>query len=244
MVRAVSLPEQQRLAELWKPASGGAGCWEGGGRGARRPVAEGSEEWAAVAGLFLQTVNGERIPTRHSVGAFAVQSGSARRTVVLGIDRLQIPHAYAAYHRRNFACGPGKRTAQDGWAYTKEEFVAHYGGTDEWDAADGMTMTQVFMFHGCRGLTAENGIISKGFIVPKHPGHVKHYGRNNGIWLAYLAAYSDNAGFCSVDATGESHIFVAAATAADARLDDGVVMRVVGEDCAYPAYLLRYKHDG
>ena len=29
----------------------------------------------------------------------------------------------------------GKRIADDGLAYTKEEFIDFYGGTDEWDEA-------------------------------------------------------------------------------------------------------------
>merc|ERR1712187_136619 len=79
---------------------------------------------------------------------------------------------------------------------------------------------ELFMFHGCRIPANEQLIVHNGFSVAK----CRSGGANYGTWLAYVAAYSDS-GFAFDHA-------------------DGQVMRVVGESCAYPLYILKYRRDG
>lgn len=92
------------------------------------------------------------------------------------------------------------------------------------------------MFHGCRSAVNEVSIIQNGFAVDKCVSG----GANYGTWLAYIAAYSDS-GFAFQDAEGFRHLFVALVTEKDVKRDDGQVMRVVGQNCAYPLYVLKYR---
>eukprot|EP00666_Eupelagonemidae_sp_cell4sb_P003774 gene3774-22115_t len=131
---------------------GGTSEWDAAP--ARCPIEEGSDEWAAVCELFLKTINGDKIPTRGGRGTAASHRGPRapaakidgprrRRTVVAGVDRLQIPNAYAAVWASLGGCGaPGE---------------------------------QLFMFHGCRSLASEAGIISRGFVMPSNHAHKKAY---------------------------------------------------------------------
>lgn len=96
---------------------------------------------------------------------------------------------------------------------------------------------ELLMFHGARGgQHAEDSIVQNGFRVDKCVSG----GANFGTWLAYVAAYSDG-GFAFNDAAGLRHLFLCITTETDVRLDDGQVMRVVGEACAYPLYIIKYQ---
>eukprot|EP00756_Hemistasia_phaeocysticola_P013103 Hpha_TRINITY_DN15252_c0_g1::TRINITY_DN15252_c0_g1_i2::g.68083::m.68083 len=99
----------------------------------------------------------------------------------------------------------------------------------------GAAAEETLMFHGCRQAKNEPSIISNGFQVSA----CRSGGANFGTWVAYIASYSDG-GFTFDDALGVRHIFICVVLAGDIRLDDRMVMRVVGQDCAYPMYLLQY----
>jgi len=96
---------------------------------------------------------------------------------------------------------------------------------------DGRTL----MFHGCKTFTNERNILQNGFQVSCS----RSYGPGFGTFLAYNARYS-NGGFVYPGAGGWNHLFVCVASHYYTTLDD-MVMRVVGQDCAYPQWLLRYK---
>jgi len=63
-------------------------------------------------------------------------------------------------------------------------------------------------------------------------------GPNFGTWFAYGAAYSDN-GFVYIDQSGVRHLFVCVVSYKHTVYDNNL-MRVVGQDCAYPLWLLAY----
>eukprot|EP00756_Hemistasia_phaeocysticola_P013102 Hpha_TRINITY_DN15252_c0_g1::TRINITY_DN15252_c0_g1_i1::g.68078::m.68078 len=94
---------------------------------------------------------------------------------------------------------------------------------------------QTLMYHGCRNMDNEASIMKEGFQVARCVSG----GGNFGTWCAYVASYSD-AGFAFDDKDRVRHLFVCVVTETDVRLDDRQVMRVVGQDCAYPMYLLKY----
>jgi len=90
------------------------------------------------------------------------------------------------------------------------------------------------MFHGCKSEDNEKGIAFNGFQVSQCVSG----GRGYGSWFAYGAAYS-NSGFVHADSHGERHIFICVVSKRDVKLDNGT-MRVVGQDCAYPLWIVTY----
>eukprot|EP00971_Amphidinium_carterae_P208177 4130541-Amphidinium_carterae.1 len=93
------------------------------------------------------------------------------------------------------------------------------------------------MFHGCQNSINEYRIVMEGFKVSCCRAH----GYGFGTWLAYNAHYS-NSGFVYRDRDGWRHIFVCIASHFYTTLDNKI-MRVVGEDCAYPQWMLKYRVD-
>ena len=103
------------------------------------------------------------------------------------------------------------------------------------------------MFHGCRTKENETSIISNGFQVRSCVSG----GSNFGTWFAYNAAYSDG-GYVYREAPrrlkgasmtpGVASIFVCLVSQRKEheKLHNPQVMHVVGQDAAYPAYLLQY----
>merc|ERR1712150_90641 len=81
----------------------------------------------------------------------------------------------------------------------------------------------------------EDSIKSIGFQVSR----CSSGGKNYGTWFAYNAAYSDS-GYAFSDQEGVRHLFVCVVCYAEVVRDDAV-MRVVGQGCAYPMWLLKYK---
>merc|ERR1711879_417306 len=69
----------------------------------------------------------------------------------------------------------------------------------------------------------------------------KSGGHRFGTWFAYGASYS-NSGFVFVDRREIRHLFVCMVSSKHVVLDNAT-MRVVGEGCAYPLWLLKYKQD-
>jgi hypothetical protein len=94
---------------------------------------------------------------------------------------------------------------------------------------------EMLMFHGCRTQANENSILSTGFQVSKCTSG----GTNFGTWFAYGAAYSDS-NYAWDDNDGIRHLFLCIVSDRRVVLDN-VTMRVVGQDCAYPLWLLRYR---
>jgi len=92
------------------------------------------------------------------------------------------------------------------------------------------------MFHGCRNLGNEDSIVRNGFQISK----CRSGGANYGIWVAYASSYSDS-GFVFQDCEGIKHIFVVVVSRTKVVLDNQT-MRVVGEDCAYPLWLVKYRN--
>eukprot|EP01059_Diplonema_ambulator_P007223 TRINITY_DN16715_c0_g1_i4.p1 TRINITY_DN16715_c0_g1~~TRINITY_DN16715_c0_g1_i4.p1 ORF type:complete len:358 (+),score=98.04 TRINITY_DN16715_c0_g1_i4:125-1075(+) len=94
---------------------------------------------------------------------------------------------------------------------------------------------ETLMFHGCRTPQNESSIIDNGFQVSKCVSG----GKNFGTWFAYNASYSD-AGFAYVDGSKFTHLFICAVAQADVKMENDCA-RVVGQDNAYPLYLVVYK---
>lgn len=96
------------------------------------------------------------------------------------------------------------------------------------------------MFHGCKTCLNEDSIVAQGFQV----AHCRSGGSNFGTWFAYNASYSDS-GFIYSEAGKGSvcHIFVCLVSRRYVVKDDAT-MRVVAQDCAYPMWILRYRHTG
>merc|ERR1712066_554496 len=63
-------------------------------------------------------------------------------------------------------------------------------------------------------------------------------GQGFGTWFAYGAAYS-NGGYAFIDGGGVKHLFVCVVSPEHVVLDNAT-MRVVGQGCAYPLWLLKY----
>jgi len=93
---------------------------------------------------------------------------------------------------------------------------------------------ETFMFHGCRSAANETAILEDGFKVSKCTSG----GHNFGTWFAYGAHYS-NSGYVFVDPSNTRHIFLCAVSYAHTVLDNQT-MRVVGQDCAVPLWLIEY----
>merc|ERR1711988_206124 len=94
--------------------------------------------------------------------------------------------------------------------------------------------SDTIMFHGCRSQSNEDSIITNGFQVKQ----CMSGGRGFGTWFAYGAAYSNN-GYVFVDGGGVRHLFVCVVSPEHVVLDNAT-MRVVGQGCAYPLWLLKY----
>lgn len=94
---------------------------------------------------------------------------------------------------------------------------------------------ETVMFHGCRSQVNEESIIAMGFDVSR----CRSGGSGYGTWFAYAAAYSTS-GFTFADAHGIEHIFVCVVSYKSVALDN-ITMRVVGQGCAYPLWLLTYR---
>jgi len=94
---------------------------------------------------------------------------------------------------------------------------------------------ETIMFHGCRSIANEDSILADGFKIACCTSR----GIDFGTWLAYGAHYS-NSGFAFDDRQGWRHLFVCVASYHHTVLDNAT-MRVVGQDCAYPQWLLTYK---
>jgi len=91
------------------------------------------------------------------------------------------------------------------------------------------------MFHGCRTPANEAKILQEGFKVRC----CSSGGANYGTWFAYNARYS-NSGFAFMDADGFMHMFICVVSYHYTVMDNAE-MRVVGQDCAYPQWLIKYK---
>lgn len=94
---------------------------------------------------------------------------------------------------------------------------------------------ETVMFHGCKCAANEKSIIEYGFQVAKCVSG----GPNFGTWFAYGAKYS-NGGYAFDDSDGVRHLFVCIVSSRGVVKDDPT-MRVVGQDCAYPLWLIMYK---
>eukprot|EP00930_Biecheleria_cincta_P004314 TRINITY_DN105224_c0_g1_i1.p1 TRINITY_DN105224_c0_g1~~TRINITY_DN105224_c0_g1_i1.p1 ORF type:complete len:520 (-),score=63.03 TRINITY_DN105224_c0_g1_i1:339-1841(-) len=92
------------------------------------------------------------------------------------------------------------------------------------------------MFHGCRSQQNEDSIITEGFQVKRCVSG----GLGFGTWFAYGAAYSHGGGYTFIDGGGVWHLFVCVVSPEYVVLDNAT-MRVVGQGCAYPLWLLTYK---
>jgi len=95
--------------------------------------------------------------------------------------------------------------------------------------------SETVMFHGCRSQANEDNIIRDGFQV----SCCRSGGEGFGTWLAYSAAYS-NGGYAFQDSDGVRHILVCMVSYNHTVMDNHT-MRVVGQECAYPVWLLKYK---
>jgi hypothetical protein len=93
------------------------------------------------------------------------------------------------------------------------------------------------MFHGCRSQENEDKILDHGFQVSQCVSG----GANYGTWFAYNASYSDG-GYAHVDSDGMKHLFLNIVSDAQVALECADICRVVGQDCAYPVWLVRYLH--
>jgi len=97
------------------------------------------------------------------------------------------------------------------------------------------------MFHGCRrGSGGEQSIAMQGFQIKECQS--KWHGKGDGTWLAYRANYSDR-GFVFADERGLKHIFVCIASKVQVLLNDQI-MRVVGQGCAIPLWIVTYCRPG
>jgi len=91
------------------------------------------------------------------------------------------------------------------------------------------------MFHGCRSHANEANILKNGFQVSSCVSG----GSNYGTWLAYISSYSDS-GYVLCESSGIKHLFICVVSAKHVQLDNQT-MRVVGQDCAYPQWLVTYR---
>eukprot|EP00932_Pfiesteria_piscicida_P012509 SRR837773.23897.p2 GENE.SRR837773.23897~~SRR837773.23897.p2 ORF type:complete len:211 (-),score=27.13 SRR837773.23897:86-646(-) len=121
-----------------------------------------------------------------------------------------------------------------GAASTKIHSITRLAGAgrDRFKSGSG----QRLMFHGCKCLQNERAIMSGGFAVSACVSG----GRNYGTWFAFSAAYSDS-GFAFNDAEGIRHMFVCVVSNASVVMQNET-MRVVGQNCAYPCWIVKYVH--
>ncbi|CAE7264270.1 unnamed protein product, partial [Symbiodinium pilosum] len=93
------------------------------------------------------------------------------------------------------------------------------------------------MFHGCRTPANETKILQDGFQVQS----CQSGGMNYGTWFAYNAKYS-NLGYAFTDREGFKHMFICVVSYYYTVMDN-LEMRVVGQGCAYPQWLIKYKSE-
>eukprot|EP01059_Diplonema_ambulator_P015009 TRINITY_DN26078_c0_g1_i1.p1 TRINITY_DN26078_c0_g1~~TRINITY_DN26078_c0_g1_i1.p1 ORF type:complete len:441 (+),score=100.52 TRINITY_DN26078_c0_g1_i1:53-1375(+) len=93
---------------------------------------------------------------------------------------------------------------------------------------------ETLMFHGSRTMPNLANIEKSGFLVNKCVSG----GANFGTWLAYNSAYSDG-GFASHQGN-DKFLFLCLVKNCDIKLNNDT-MRVVGQDCAYPCYIVCYR---
>jgi len=105
---------------------------------------------------------------------------------------------------------------------------------------DGKAKEECIMFHGCKTEANQTSIIKNGFQTKFGRSGIYGASRKDGTWFAYISSYSDGGGYVWVDSDGWRHIFVCLVLKAKA-LKDNPTMRVVGQDRAYPQWLLTYK---
>ena len=148
-----------------------------------------------------------------AVGDFLLDTLGARDAEVVDVRRVENTSAFERYAQR-------RRVGVEGMSLEERS----------------RTLVETIMFHGCRTRETERRICMNGFDVMLCVSG----GSGFGTWLAYSAAYSD-AGFAYVDETGASHLFVCAVLASHVTLDNETT-RAVGSDCAYPLWLVRYRH--
>lgn len=91
------------------------------------------------------------------------------------------------------------------------------------------------MFHGCRTAQNEASILANGFRVSSCVSG----GMRFGTWFAYKADYS-NIGYAFQDPQGWKHLFVCVVSYYHTVMDQ-MQMRVVGQNCAIPQWLIRYR---
>mmetsp|Transcript_10291 Transcript_10291/g.22725 ORF Transcript_10291/g.22725 Transcript_10291/m.22725 type:complete len:179 (+) Transcript_10291:105-641(+) len=89
------------------------------------------------------------------------------------------------------------------------------------------------MFHGCKTADNEKSITVQGFQVSYAKSGVP------GTWFSGTSNYSHQS-FAFNDANAWRHLFVCLVTDADMKQDSGSV-RVVGQSCAYPAWIVHYR---
>jgi len=94
---------------------------------------------------------------------------------------------------------------------------------------------ETVMFHGCRSQQNEDKILDNGFTVSA----CRSGGAGFGTWFAYNASYS-NCGYAFTDSVGMKHMFICIVSYYYTVLDNST-MRVVGQDCAYPQWLVKYE---
>mmetsp|Transcript_24796 Transcript_24796/g.58888 ORF Transcript_24796/g.58888 Transcript_24796/m.58888 type:complete len:434 (-) Transcript_24796:174-1475(-) len=90
------------------------------------------------------------------------------------------------------------------------------------------------MFHGCRSVQNYERILSDGFQTSRCCSG----GAGYGTWFAYNAQYSDT-GYAH-QTGGWKHLFVCVVSNYYTVKHDSV-MRVVGQDCAYPQWVIKYR---
>ena len=208
-------------------SGGGSGGSSGGGGGASASLAPASEGAAAAAAVRLMVCAPDEV---EAVSEHVLDTLGARGATVHDVRRLENLGAYARYaEARRHAIASRSLEARS------------------------RTLLETVMFHGCVGLESEDAICRAGLDT----ACCRSGGRGHGTWLAYDAAYVDG-GFAAEDASEAAvlptaavptagqgaplrHLFVCAALAARVAHDDGSV-RCVGQDCAYPMWLVRYRH--
>lgn len=107
-----------------------------------------------------------------------------------------------------------------------KRFQRHVSEHSEWTV----------MFHGCKTQANEDSILRYGFQVSSCISG----GRGYGTWFAHAASYS-NSGYVFTDLLRVRHIFVCLVSSVKKVVLNNPTMRVVGQDHAYPLWLLKYE---
>jgi len=115
-------------------------------------------------------------------------------------------------------------------------------------SSDGELAEETVMYHGCKKLSNESGIIDNGFRA-KVCG--SECGTNPGSWFAYFAPYSHRSYAYHDGQSGKRRLLICVVLKANALLDEGASKpapdnrfgrhcRVVGPDRAYPQWIVEY----